>query len=115
MVHAGHEIETHEVVRLARTACRLFHPCEVVDRAVGADRRIGPPVVHQEPWPTMELARDMFGKSLPASPQPAPHYDFRTRHSGLWGKSGPYLYSKNEVSQELIRFVEQERSKFIVR
>ena len=68
-----------------------------------------------EPWPTMELARDMFGKSLPASPQPAPHYDFRTRHSGLWGKSGPYLYSKNEVSHELIRFVEQERSKSIVR
>lgn len=68
--------------------------------------------VATEPWKTRELVREVFGTDLRQRPSaPAPVYDFRTRHGLLWGKTGPYLYGKDEVASELRRFVVSERGK----
>ena len=43
-------------------------------------------------------------------PPPAPRYDFHSRHAHLWGRSGPYLYSRDEVLADLGRFVVRARA-----
>jgi nucleoside-diphosphate-sugar epimerase len=65
--------------------------------------------VATEPIGTEELAAEVFGRSLPAKDGPAPKYDFRSRHAGLFGGSGGYLYPKGQVLDGLKRFVAAER------
>ena len=62
-----------------------------------------------EPLPTAELLAEVFGRRLPALPGPAARYDFRSRHAGLFGGAGGYLYSRPQVLAGLRRFVEAER------
>lgn len=65
-----------------------------------------------EPWSTRELAREVFLVELHNHlPPPAPHYDFRTKHAALWGKTGGYLHGRDEVRKQLLQFVERERAR----
>lgn len=46
---------------------------------------------------------EYFKNSLSSVP---PHYDFHTKHAGLWSKNGNYLYDKETVLNELKSFAE---------
>ena len=41
---------------------------------------------------------------------PPAYCDFQTMHAGLWGRSGPYLYSKADVLEDIRRFVTRYRA-----
>lgn len=59
------------------------------------------------PIETGELAQTIFGRTLKplAVSTPAPRYDMRTKHAELFGHSDGYLYGKNEILDDLTRFV----------
>lgn len=64
-----------------------------------------------EPIQLGEVARRVFGRTLLEQPGSRPqHYDLRTRHSGLWGRSGGYAYGADEVWRRLQAFVDSERA-----
>lgn len=63
-----------------------------------------------EPFSVRELARDCFGFDFEnQTDAPAALYDFRTRHSGLWGRSDGYLYGREQVKAELGEFIRRQR------
>ena len=41
--------------------------------------------------------RFFFGKKVGRNAASEVHYDLRTRHARLWGKSGPYIHSTDEA------------------
>jgi nucleoside-diphosphate-sugar epimerase len=64
-----------------------------------------------EPLPTRDVARDVFGLELRnQQPPPAPYYDFRSKHAGLWGGVGGYLRSKEEIQARIERFVREQQA-----
>ena len=64
-----------------------------------------------EPVQLGEVARRVFGRRLQEQPASAPqHYDLRTRHAGLWCRSGGYAYEADEVWRRLQVFVDSERA-----
>ncbi len=64
-----------------------------------------------EPLQLGEVARRVFGRALPELPSAPPqHYDLKTRHAGLWGRSGGYAYGAEEVWGRLQAFVDAERA-----
>lgn len=80
--------------------------CQVVERGISLIN------VATEPWPTRQLAEEVFGVSLPEQVStPAPRYDFRSRHASLWGGAGGYLYDLPTVRAQLIDFVRRERER----
>ncbi len=62
-----------------------------------------------EPLGLGELARELFSRELPPHPSAPVHYDFRTRHAALWGRSGGYMQGRDEVLRRLRAFVAAER------
>jgi hypothetical protein len=59
-----------------------------------------------EPLALSEIGRVCTGKDIESECRgPAVHDDMQTRHSGLRNRTGPYLYSKEEVISDLIAFV----------
>ena len=67
-----------------------------------------------EPTRTDEVANYCFGiqdfKNAPADIKPAA-WDMHTKNAAAYGKTGPYLYSKQEVLDEIKAFVEAEKAK----
>ncbi|WP_374009006.1 hypothetical protein [Leifsonia sp. LS-T14] len=65
-----------------------------------------------EPVTTEVVARECFGvefaNELPSSPPG--RYDMRTIHAGAFGRTGPYLYSADEILAALREFVSSERN-----
>ena len=62
------------------------------------------------PTSMAEVARAGFGIELTAEPAPAPaRYDMRTKHGRLFGGSGGYLMSHDEVLAAVRSFVAAER------
>src|SRR5687768_17335558 len=53
MMHAGREVEPHEGVGILRAADGARRRIEVVEGAVGADRRVGPAVIHDQLAPVV--------------------------------------------------------------
>ena len=47
---------------------------------------------------------------MPETPARLHREDMRTRHSGLWGKTGPYIAAEDDVLHALDRFFLAERS-----
>ena len=59
-----------------------------------------------EPVRTREIIDRFFpGKKVGEKAGPAVSYDMHTAHAGLWGKTGPYCYSRSEVLAQLGRFI----------
>ena len=55
-----------------------------------------------EPLNVGFVAHEVFGVNLDAEPsKDHAHYDVRTKHARLWNKPGEYLYSKDEVLNDL--------------
>ncbi len=66
-----------------------------------------------EPARMGDLAAEALGVTLPpADPDAGPHarYDMRTRHGEVFGRSGPYLLTREEVTADLARFAERFRA-----
>lgn len=59
------------------------------------------------PIETAELARTVFGRELRYGPtaSTAARYDMRTKYAEEFGRRGPYLYDKQDVFDDLTRFV----------
>jgi len=83
------------------------------DIQVARDNRL--PFVHfaTEPVSVAEVAKAAFKLDFsqqPADVQPA-FYDFHTKYAELYGKTGNYLYTKQEVLADLASFVASEQTK----
>lgn len=86
---------------------------------VGTARAAGLSLVHfaTEPVSVADVVTEAFGRTfdqIPAGSEPA-RYDFRSRHAGLFGGPGGYLYSRAGVLDGLKRFVATERGRFNLR
>jgi nucleoside-diphosphate-sugar epimerase len=64
-----------------------------------------------EPLVLGDVARAVFGRELPPSQAPVARYDFRSRHSGLWGRGDGYLCGRDAVLEAMAAFVRTERAK----
>jgi nucleoside-diphosphate-sugar epimerase len=63
-----------------------------------------------EPVSVRDVAWHAFARRFENQPSsPAPRYDLRTRHAGLWGRTGPYLASREQVLDEIRSFVRSTR------
>lgn len=64
-----------------------------------------------EPVSVREIALQCFGKALPQSfSSSPPRYDMRTRYAGHYGGRGGYLYSREQVLNDIERFVRSVRT-----
>lgn len=72
----------------------------------------GLPLVHlaTEPVSVQRIATQVFDRPLPPKDQPHGLYDFRTRHSQLWGRSDGYLMDADAVVTAIGEWVAQERA-----
>jgi len=60
-----------------------------------------------EPVSSQEIIQQFFSDKLVGQePVPEAHYDLGTRHAKLWGKSGNYIYTRDEVMLQLNEFIE---------
>ncbi len=66
------------------------------------------PLVHltSQPISLGEIAETVFQTHLPSLPSSI-HYDFRTRHSGLWNQQGHYQYSKSDSMRAIEEFAKR--------
>lgn len=65
-----------------------------------------------EPVSVREVAREAFGFEFENPAVTArPRYDFHTKHAGVWGRSGPYLYDRGQVLAGMRAFVAAERER----
>ena len=101
-------LNNHEIEKINQNAVLQWYSVETlwddVQRALCNNLRLLN--VATEPWLTRDLATQIFEMRLPTQqPRSAPVYDFHTKHARLWGKTGPYLYSKSEVRRQLKQFV----------
>lgn len=59
-----------------------------------------------EPVPTSEVINRFFpGKEVGQNPSPEIHYDLHTMHGGLRDKQGKYLYSQDEVLNQMGEYI----------
>lgn len=59
-----------------------------------------------EPVATRQIVERFFpDKRLGAEAAPAQHYDYRTRHAALFGRTDGYVFGQDEVLERLGRFV----------
>jgi len=60
-----------------------------------------------EPITTKEIHDQFFStKKVGENAVPEGHYDLYTRHASLWGKSGNYIYTRDEVMGQLQEFID---------
>ena len=65
-----------------------------------------------EPVSVRDVAREAFGIDFTNDPGAKPaRYDMRSRHAGLFGGRGSYLYSREQVLAELRGFVIAEHDR----
>lgn len=64
-----------------------------------------------EPVSVRDITSGVFERAFTNTlPPPAPRYDFKTIHAGLFGRNGPYIASRDEVLAGLKRFVQSARA-----
>jgi nucleoside-diphosphate-sugar epimerase len=79
-----------------------------VERVLNAGVRVAN--ITSEPVEICDVAREVFGRDLPADPSPtAAHYDVRSRHAGLVGGSGGYWFGCQTILDGIRQFVRLER------
>jgi len=60
-----------------------------------------------EPVQTQDIFSTFFPeKKIGQEATPEGHYDLRTKHAGNWNNSEKYIYTKNEMMQQLSEFIE---------
>lgn len=64
-----------------------------------------------EPVSVREIAKSAFGTDFTNIPDyPAPHYDFQTVHSELFGQQGQYIEHKQDTLKSITNFVSKSLS-----
>jgi hypothetical protein len=64
-----------------------------------------------EPVRVRDLAKKSFGVDFTNVPNKPPvNYDMRSRHTSIFGATGPYMYSANETFQRVAQFVREEKA-----
>ena len=59
-----------------------------------------------EPVPTKDIVESFFPqKRIGWAPVPEGHYDLFTKYADIWSNTGHYIYTKNEVMQQLLEFI----------
>jgi len=99
-IHPGGTFQYYDLRRLA----------DDIDRAWKHD--IGLLDISSEPLGTSEI-RDRFfpGKELSAGGPPPPGYDMKSAHAAAWGGRDGYLYSKDQVINDLGDWLDEEKLK----
>ncbi len=65
-----------------------------------------------EPLSNQEILDRFFpDKEVGAEPTPSASYNLITRHASLFGTDGDYIMNKQQVLDELARYIDQERSR----
>lgn len=75
-----------------------------IERIVGANLRL----VHiaTEPFPLQEIVSGIFGTEIERDLVGVPvRYDMRTRYASVWGQTGDYIMSKEQVLNDIAQFV----------
>ena len=63
-----------------------------------------------EPVSSAEIIQRYFSdKVVGQEPSPEAHYDLRTCYANLWGKRGNYIYTKDEVVDQLDEYINNYR------
>lgn len=61
-----------------------------------------------EPVPTQEIYQTFFAtKSIGQEAVPEAHYDLYTKHADKWNNTGNYIYTKDEMIEQLSEFIKQ--------
>lgn len=87
-----------------------FYPLERlwddIQTALRHDLKLWHPAT--EPVSAAEVYQYLTGRTFTnhIAPQPV-FYDFRTKHGGIFGESGPYIMSREAVLEDIRRFVTQ--------
>ncbi|MGF1449617.1 MAG: NAD(P)-dependent oxidoreductase [Opitutales bacterium] len=64
-----------------------------------------------EPVPTADILQRFFPEAkVGAEPVGEAHYDLRTRHAELWGRTGPYIASREEMLERIEAFIQRQRA-----
>jgi hypothetical protein len=66
--------------------------------------------VCSEPWRVDDLHAALTGAEFANSGPPVVKEDVRTQHAGVFGRTGPYLYGRDEVLGDLRDFVRGKRA-----
>ena len=65
-----------------------------------------------EPIQSKNIIQHFFpGKKVGQAPVPEKHYNLYTQHASLWGKTGHYMQSREEVFTQLETYIQRERGK----
>jgi nucleoside-diphosphate-sugar epimerase len=104
-------LHDNQVDRINPAAVYQYYNLDHLWRDLGVVLAHGLKLAHfaTEPLATRVVLAEVFGRALPEVPGPAPAYDLRSRHAGLFGGSGAYLHSGAQVLAELRGFVARER------
>jgi nucleoside-diphosphate-sugar epimerase len=107
-------LHDNQVDRIHADASFQFYDLHWLWRDVGVALAHGLELIHfaTEPLAVREVAAAAFGRPFDNRPPGEPaSYDFRSRHAGLYGSAGGYLYLRAQVLDALCAFVDTERSK----
>ena len=65
-----------------------------------------------EPVQTLEIFNKFFPKKkIGGKAVPEGHYNLYTKHAKIWGNSEDHIYTKNEMMQQLLEFIETYRKR----
>lgn len=109
LIHRGNSEWTHaDSVFQFYNMAHLWADLQIILRA-------DPPIrlIHlaTEPVRSAEVARHSFGVEYThQTANPPVSYDLRTRHARLWGKSGDYIASAEEIYAQIREFARVERA-----
>lgn len=82
------------------------------DIQIALDNNIKLINLFSEPISTHEILSKFFSnKNVGGKAVPKGHYNLHTKHAKIWGKSGDYIYTKDEMIQQLSDFIEAYRKK----
>jgi len=110
MVHSGHSEWTHADSRFQfYNMTRLW-----ADLQLALQAEIPGGILHlaTEPVSAAEVARLAFGITYThQTPAPPARYDLHTRFTHLWHRTGPYIFSADEICQQIADFAREERAR----
>lgn len=102
----------HELEKIHPEAVYQFYWLEHLwrDIQIAREAELGLLNFATEPVSIQKVAQDVFGIELDGAPNVKPaSYDFRTRHSALFGGPTGYLYDQRTAIEEIRTFVQQQK------
>ncbi len=101
-------VNNHRVDKICPDSVFQFYPLVRAWRDIDVVRKNRLSVINfaTEPTSVREIVQKAFGFELEnLDVSPAVRYDMRTKYANLFGKSGPYMYDRQEILGALSEFV----------